>query len=506
VRIIVFLNSKLYIRNYLTTNAFGNIKGHQLNFLLPEELVSTAIETKKIDKTKISSFRTQSVDWLRRGAFNLNSRLEMFEKSTSNPTFLFRLRRELMPHLQAVFTVRRWYEIKGKHIFFGFFIKWFYLTLIYKQLLIFTKFLRFLSLDVLGLIEYYLIVLIVRSGLKPSLSGLLVKRIPLDRDLLGVMRIQRSDLIVIPSSVVDMHSFELMRIVNFIGFGKVLLLVDNWDNLSSKSSLILKPDFMGVWGHQSIEFAKNIHGIEPSRITPLGTPRFDVYKNYRRSSTLTDITGNKLVRFPYILFAGCSVDYDEIEAVRALSVAVSSLSSFLPEGTKILYRPHPWGARIRYLQLLDENPLENVFVDPQIMAGRGLKGKDFQPKLDYYPKLLDEAILVVCPLSTMIVEATIMRKRVIALAHDDEVSVTSPNRMLAFYRHFEGLDKLENLQLVRDLTQLKQSIRRAVEAGDLMAMPVGLNFYVEMKEPQYAERLARLIDSIEFRISNEHSV
>lgn len=506
MRIIVFLASKVYIRHYLTTSAFGRIEGHQLNFLLPEELVSTAIETKKIDKTKILSLRNPGGRWINKRAFNLNNRLEMFEKSTYNPTFLFRLRRELMPNLLAVFTVRRWYEIKGNHFLVRYFARSFPSTPLVRQLLIFTKFLQHFLLDFLGIIEFCSIVLIVRLGLKPLISGTLVKSIALDPDLLNALMIAKADLIVIPSSVVDRHSYELMRVANFVGSVKILLLVDNWDNLSSKSALVLKPDFMGVWGQQSVEFAENIHGMEPSRVTLLGTPRFDVYRNYRRPSTHTDITDRKLVSFPYILFAGCSVNYNEVDALRALSAAVSKLSSFLPKGTKILYRPHPWGSRVRHLQLLDENPLENVFVDPQITVGRGLKGADFQPELDYYPRLLEEAILVVCPLSTMILEATIMRKRVIALAHDDQVSVASPNRLLAFYRHFEGIDKLENLQLVHDLTQLDQSIRRAVEGNELKAIPAGIDLFVETRGPQYAERLAGLIDSIGYRIFNEQSV
>jgi len=500
MRIIVFLNTKAYVRNYLTTNAFGRVKGHKLSYLLPEELESAAIDTGTIFAQDILTFKISGGEYFRKKAFSLNNQLEMLAKSSLNPNFLFRLRRELIPNIYASLTVPKWNQVNKGHSLVRFFPERFLKSPVVNNTLCIAKFARGIIRDLLGLIKYVALVVTLKLGFKPLLSSALVKYVPSDPSLLAILSLEKADLLVVPSSAVDANSYEVMRIIRRLGVGKVLLLVDNWDNLSSKSSMILAPDFLGVLGRQSVEFAESIHGIEPSRVCILGTPRFDVYRAYRHQTIGRSVTDRELVGVPYMLFVGCAVGFDELNALRALSMAVSSMSSSLPKDTSILYRPHPWGAREFYLRTLDEDPIENVIVDPQTAAGRAMVGADFQPALEYYPALFEGAILVVCPLSTMILEATIMRKQVIVLTHDDDVSLLSPNRMLKFYRHFEGIDTLENLQLVPDLSQLTLAIRRAVEAKDLVLIPDGVNFYVETRAPEYTERLAGLIDSIDFRL------
>ena len=40
---------------------------------------------------------------------------------------------------------------------------------------------------------------------------------------------------------------------------KTFKICDNWDNPSSRSFIATKEDFIGVWGKQKLEHAKNIN-------------------------------------------------------------------------------------------------------------------------------------------------------------------------------------------------------------------------------------------------------
>ncbi|WP_374615163.1 hypothetical protein [Sphingorhabdus sp.] len=496
MRILVFLSSKEYVRNYITTDAFARIAGHELGYLLSPE-VAARIDADRLALMNVVPLVASDGECLRKRAFTLNNQLQMYDKRNRNPNFIFRLRRELIQNIYTLFVVPKRLYVSADNTLLKYVPAGVLRDRVAAPALAVGKIARNVLREIPGLIKYAMIAATVRLGLKPLLSAVLWRGLSLDEGIATMLRAERPDLVVVPSAIVDAKIYELMRASARLGIGKVLLLIDNWDNLSSKSAFINKPDFIGVMGQQSVGFAVDIHEIDGRRVTRMGTPRFEVYKEYfRQRARLTSDVAKRPIAGPYILFAGCAVGFDELGALRALSRALSSVRDKLPEGTRILYRPHPWGARERYLGILAETPIEHVQVDPQIEAGSQFAGDNFQPELSYYPHLLAESLMVVCPLSTMILEATIMRKQVLALVHEDGVSLFSPNRMLANYRHFEGLERLENLALIADFDELGAAMCKACEVGDTSGWPTGLDYFVDVAEPEYAERLARLVDSI----------
>jgi hypothetical protein len=495
-RILVFLSSKEYVRNYITTDAFARIEGHELAYLLAPD-VTGSIGPGKLANMKVVPLAAYTRDDLRKRAFTLNNQLQMYDKRRRNPNFLFRLRRELIQNIFSLFVVPTKFYINPDNPLLKRMPAGLFRNHVAAPLLAALKLLRNVAVEVPGLAKYALIALAVRLGIKPMLSTALWKWVPLDKDLEAILRSERPDLAIIPSSIVDAKTYELLRASSRLGIGKILLLIDNWDNLSSKSAFIKKPDYIGVMGQQSIGFAVDIHEIDRGRVTLMGTPRFEVYKEYfRQRARLMATQVRPPIADPYILFAGCVAGFDEIGALRMLSQALSEVRDRMPPNTKILYRPHPWGARERYLKILEETPIEYVVIDPQIQEHSKVAGESFQPELSYYPHLLAEAEVVVCPLSTMVLEATIMRKQVLALTHEDQVSLFSPNRMLYYYRHFQGLERLENVCLVSDLTQLGTLLCAAYKKGDTNDLPAGLDHFVDVDEPTYQERLAQLVDAI----------
>jgi len=108
------------------------------------------------------------------------------------------------------------------------------------------------------------------------------------------------DLVVMPSSAFNPEGNDVIRQSERMG-RPTLFLIDNWDNLSSKSVMLLRPDHLGVWGEQSAEHAMRIQDFAPSEVTLLGTPRFDRYFELRGTDLAPPFD------FPYILFLGTSL-------------------------------------------------------------------------------------------------------------------------------------------------------------------------------------------------------
>jgi hypothetical protein len=121
---------------------------------------------------------------------------------------------------------------------------------------------------------------------------------------------------------------------------ELVVVLENWDNMSSKAVFNFIPSRIGVWGKQAQMFALRIHGIPSEQTQLVGNPRVEWLKqniNVERAHK-------------HILFAGGSSDFeDEIEYLSTLA----RLASFPPTSWEIRYLPHPK----RYLAAKEQLPI-----------------------------------------------------------------------------------------------------------------------------------------------------
>jgi hypothetical protein len=165
---------------------------------------------------------------------------------------------------------------------------------------------------------------------------------------------------------------------------------------------------------------------------------------------------------------------------------------------KIIYRPHPWRmgqANSGYRRL------ENVLMDPQVEQSY-LKGdflpKNSMPDLNYFPGLISNADLVIGGLTSMLLESCVFGKKIIALAHKEKFSVTSPHRVWKSYRHFDELDRFTNIELLENLENLNKLVDKFMVATTQSQSEIDsiLKYFVHFDETSYEERLRRLIREI----------
>ena len=107
--------------------------------------------------------------------------------------------------------------------------------------------------------------------------SILKKFLTINRSFEDFINREKPDLILIPTN--GFYSFELDIEYTLHKLGKKYIsLVDNWDNLSSKTILIYKANHYGVWGDQNRMHAHEIQNISPDKTTSIGTPRYEIYK------------------------------------------------------------------------------------------------------------------------------------------------------------------------------------------------------------------------------------
>jgi hypothetical protein len=318
----------------------------------------------------------------------------------------------------------------------------------------------------------------------------------LNRELHELLERIEPDLVIAPTGGYDTLVWDGLRSARELGIPS-LVLVHNWDNLSSKGAFAVRPDYLGVWGEQSRQHAERIHGFPRDRVALLGAPAFEGYFRHTPGSSEPPFP------FRYVLFAGCFAPFDELSALRRLEREIADRKLDL----KVVYRPHQHRRMRRRPDFFDENEFENVVLDPQMRdiylasfdeyARGGERPKPLLPALDYYPALFEHSEFVICPLSTMIVEAALFEKRVIVIAYDDGIHPNPPS-VAVNYDHFEGIDRIDGFELCRQEEQLAPLFSKVAGERREPARPLReqVGWWLHQDERSYAERLADLLPTI----------
>jgi hypothetical protein len=335
-------------------------------------------------------------------------------------------------------------------------------------------------------------------GVRQALIRRRLRQTGVHQEMLKLMRDLRPDLLIAPAAGIDGQVFDAIRCARELGIPSLALMY-NWDNLSSKAAFAIEPDYIGVGGFQGAEHATTIHGIPPERVGVLGSPYIDSHFRHEPGST------ERPFDFRYVLFAGCYQPFDERGALERLDAEIERAGHDL----KIVYLPHPRRLRRDNDDFVDEQRLKHVVIEPnqrdayvaeyeKWRRDPALRKMGMPPLALYrYPALLENAEFVVCPLSTMMLEAAILRRRVLVIAFHDGIHRTSPGVAIN-YLHFEGVDRVNTFHVCRDREEFGPLFARL--AGDepppVQPPKEQMDYWVFHDERTFAERLADFIDEI----------
>jgi hypothetical protein len=461
IKILVVIASDIYVRNYLTTDALSELETHFDCHFLADRKVSQ----KHLLEEKTGFMGFYDVDSLLERRHQLLFNVMMWRHRKKSRTFFYRWLRN-----------SQWHLVDKAHGLGKF---------IYSTL----RWLLSASINAQGLI----IPLLGNRVIFPISSRVLQRKIPINSDLSSLIQGERYDLVIFPSSGFGPISADIARACEPLKVPS-LCLIDNWDNLSSKTVFWAKPTHLGVWGPQAKNQAIQIHGFSPEQIHEIGTPRFDQYFK-------TESGPSKLIYdFPYVLFVGSAMPFDEISALRAIEDIILK-SNTVPKSLRVIYRPHPWQQKRIGSSRFDPETFSRVQLDKQFegaqtsMLSEQFGDTTFQPDLSYYPKLLHGASCVVGPLTTMLLEASICLRPVIGLNFSDGIHGNTSRR---YFSHFDGAEKIPGFtfcDLQEDLASLLHAaiFNKPIQAGE-SAEAIG--YFLHQSPIAYKKRLLNLVRSI----------
>lgn len=458
---LIVISSDIYIRNYLRTKAFKELSEH-----LDCEFIADSGVNNKSDLEELAGFR---------GYFDIAPRMRDLH-SLHFSLMMWRFRKR-----SKTFTYR-WMRNSGWHT-------------IKRSGPLFPRFLSFViwlikaSANPQGLRIPFL----ANPLIYPVSIWFLRQKLRINRQILDFFDSGEYHVCLFPSSAFDAAAVDTTRVARIKGVPSICL-IDNWDNLTSKTVFWELPDFIGVWGAQAKRQAVDIHGFEPEQVALLGTPRFDSYYEYRNQPSTSHY------EFPYVLFVGSAMPFDELGALRRLEQIILG-SDRSKDSLRIVYRPHPWQQKRQIEAKFDEEDFSIVSLDSQMRKAyeQGVRpektDEKFQPDLSYYPSLLHHARVVIGPLTTMLLEAALSLRPVIGLSYFDGHHLTTS---LRYFSHFQGTEQIPGFTLCHSPDTLQDLLVKALASAPISGpdSDQATQFFVYRDSRPYSQRISDLTKKV----------
>lgn len=456
-----FITSEEYLRNFVNSNIINQIsKNFEVHIFLNEKI---KIDKRKVKNCKSISKFSSSSNEKSHQYWNLIKIWKYRDKAKS-----FEAR--VLEHFRI--DSKRFKKNKNNDFYFNF-----------RNLISVISFSKdLIKFLVLNFLSYGFFFRIFKS--------FYIKKLLINQSLLNCINKKKIDLIINPTSAHNSETIDLIKI------GKIkkiqsLLIIDNWDNLSSKIFFDEKPDHIFCWGEQSVIHGKKIHGFKKN-IKSIGSARFDLYFKKRKLKQKTKL------KEKHVLFLGSSLKWNEKEALHILDNFISTNQKTY-KNIKIIYRPHP---KLNWREWFFNENYSHVKIDYQIS---NTKHREW-PDLNYYPRLLSECLFVVGGLTSMIIEATIFYKKYLAISYDDKNYLWNQKYVLKTRPHLKEINTLNNIYLCNQKKNLPKIFDKIFKESlnlskkNKIEIDKKRNFFLYSDRLSFSERIGRHIKGI---FSNE---
>jgi len=306
----------------------------------------------------------------------------------------------------------------------------------------------------------------------------------------------RPELLLMPSAAYEAITNDILRNTRIRKKCLVVMMIDNWDNLCSKTIIPWHPDLVTCMGKQQVGFAADIHGIDPQYVHAIGCPRFDIYRSsFTNSDTIQSGLPSLDCRVQYILYLGSSQPNNEVSILQQLSYLLASLNIKCGLNQHIVYKPHP-SRRFSSQDVEQIRAIPYVSVDQDSLSGIfNISSHDLFPSLDGYQALIKNASLVISGPTTMVLESLLCGKRTILMT-DDCASYSSNKKLYDNLLHFEGIEELPGLEIMPTISHLLECINIWLHS-DQPYNPIPYNkrleYYLYFDEIPWAHRLIKVL-------------
>ena len=454
-KILIPINSDLYIRNYIKTEAFNMLKKKYSLFFIANKIIKNVDELNNLKNFK-GYFEYKKHENVRHQRI-LNTLMWRYRKTSTSFAYRLKWFSQIFELKETKFKTLKYSFLKFLKVSkFRIFIQFF------GSKLIFPLFRKFYMLQT-----------------KPNST------------LINFIENISPDLILVPTQAQCSMDNDLIKISKYLNI-KSIFLVDNWDNLSDKSIMWNKPDLIGVWGEQSKQHAIKIQKFKKEQVINLGTPRFENYFKER------DNIHPSHFDFKYILFLGTALEFDEINILKIIDNFLIKNKSYKKK-IRIVYRPHPWRMGKDKIFLADH---KNIVIDPQVelaYLNNDFIDTKFQPDINYYTSLIKNSEFVVGGLTSMIIESSICYKNYIVSAFPEK-QFNNQYNSLKYMVHFKELNLLNNVKISTNSNELEKHLSELFLKADLELDKNIIDkqrcFFLYDENKDYSIRLLDLVDKL----------
>lgn len=270
------------------------------------------------------------------------------------------------------------------------------------------------------------------------------------------------DHLVIFSTAQDADSEFFLSAASALGI-RSTMIIDNWDNLSSKTILLNKPAQILVWSEQIKRHALDIQGIPLSDIAVVGSLRMDAMRAIRDSKEAAKRKETRKSSFKIGVF-GASMPTSELSFLACLRQTIAEISLVTDRPISLAYRPHPagfyskWVKISDYLQITEEFSLDDASF-----------GTDPYNEVADLVTMISECDVLFCFASSSFYEAVLLGSASF-LVHWPEGDVINGVRFLPSYyinskfQHFSELVAKRSF-LVSNHDDCKRIITTALDDG-----------------------------------------
>lgn len=416
-RLLVLLSHSLHVRNFLASGCLEMVaaRGHRITLLLPGSLRAEVAETSDLDRVAERVLPMEPyVGGRARARLRASLRVASFVHRRGLKTYQHKIKLNRAP----------WFR---------------------------------LQVAVYGLVQ--------RNWDLERLARRIEMCLPPRRAAPRLIREVDPDLFFYPTLIHEGAEVELLKAARALGIPSVAFPA-SWDTLTSKGCFLVPPDYLLVWGEQSVRHAVERHDFPRDRVFATGAPQLDVYAPRRPAESREAFLSRRGIdpAKRVILFAGTTISYweDEPLQLRALSETVASGEL---KDCVIWYRPHP---RRAYRDVVPLRDLPGVYVDDQVIHQKteGAASYSTRPEdLLHYRSLMEASEGLITAFSTMIIEAAMMGKPSLVVGFGRSDGTRARLIEHSEYEHSLEVLATPGVTLCGSMDDLKQGIQR-IFAGE----------------------------------------
>ncbi len=301
-----------------------------------------------------------------------------------------------------------------------------------------------------------------------------------------------TDLIIHPTVLNGHFAYDLVNISKKIKI-PCFFLMNSWDNPSTKPFSGNKPTKYFVWGKQSYYHSLKYLNMNPSDIVIAGAAQFEIYKSNNKNS-LTSNNFNKP-----ICFAGSSKGLNEI-----------SILEYLDNSKKInrdiIYKPHPWKDFTKNEKNFNSMNFNKTSIYDKVREEYNYyyyeRNFNFDKSNIFNNKyLFNEISILVCPISTILLEAIL--NNIPVILYDPIIDSEQYSHQFIARTRIQYTEMFENLKPITasHLNELDEKINtllndEKVYLNYLADLKSRISFFISFDNNVYSEKILDNIKSL----------